>query len=790
MLPIIGENSTLQLLFDGISELGLHQVNHVKNRQRRYLDLLLNNLQEDFVIQKAANPLWKNEAYHTAIEYSLFVHRNSSTSDDFTYEIIFDFDKANFDDIKQKLNNVNWQTLLENQENPDIAVSTFYDTIYSIFENMVPKKRRRTANTSKYPIWFSKELKTLKNRKQKAHKLYSKAKTDSNLRNYSSICNELNIAIKRAHENYIIKIESNIKTNSKTFFNYTKEKMKGCNFPTQMNLGQRVGKTKEEISNLFADYFQDVYTRFSDQDRDYDYFSYIAESSSNILIRQLSVQEIYNALTNLNASKGPGPDGIPPRFIKNLAQEFTKPLFWLFNMSLQSHVFPSVWKQSFLLPIYKSGKKSDIKNYRGIAILSCIPKLFEAMINQKIFEQVKHVITSKQHGFFKGRSTATNLLQFVSFSLDAMDKGRYVDALYTDFSKAFDRIDIPLLIFKLKQLGFEQDLLKWIESYLTHRSQTVSFCGHLSQSVNVTSGVPQGSHLGPLLFILFVNDVTSILNHLKVLIYADDMKLYMTISEQKDIVLMQHEINLFYKWCNKNLLELNINKCHVISYSRKHSTIDYTYSLGQQNVSRSDKIKDLGVILDSKMTFTEHFNVIIHKANNMLCFIKRFSYNFNDPYTIKTLFISFVRPILEYCSIVWSPHQIIHAERIESIQKQFLLYALRKLGWRSFPLPSYAARCMLINIQTLKKRRDFSMICFINDIVSHRIDCNEILSHLNFYAPVRSLRTRNLFYTNTHRTNYALNEPVSRIMKTYNNVCENIDVCMSKNALKRIFYNL
>lgn len=456
-------------------------------------------------------------------------------------------------------------------------------------------------------------------------------------------------------------------------------------------------------------------------------------------------------------------------------------------MSLESGSFPETWKSSFLVPIFKSGKKSDVRNYRGIAIISCIPKIFEAIINKTLFDMVKNRITHTQHGFFKGRSTCTNLLEFIHYSLTAMDNGNHVEVLYTDFSKAFDRIDVPMLLFKLEKIGFGPGLLKWVGSYLSNRQQIVRYKGVKSKPIQVTSGVPQGSHLGPLLFILYVNDISFILKKVKALIYADDMKLFLEIVNDEDLHTFQQEIDMFYVWCKKSLLQLNVKKCNSIAISRKRSTPDVTILLGDQQVEKCVRIRDLGVILDSKLTFTDHYNTVINKANNMLGFIKRFSYHFHDPYTVKTLYVSYVRSILEYCSIVWSPFSVTHESRIESIQKQFLLFALRKLGWTRLPLPSYEARCMLINIQTLKERREFAMLSFVNDIVSQRIDSIELLSKLNFYAPSRQLRNRSIFYTNHHRTNYAKFGPINQIMTTYNKFCETIDFTMTKSQLKKIF---
>ena len=224
-----------------------------------------------------------------------------------------------------------------------------------------------------------------------------------------------------------------------------------------------------------------------------------------------------------------------------------------------------------------------------------------------------------------------------------------------------------------------------------------------------------------------------------------------------------------------------------LAFSRKRNILNNNITLGDQIVERCSRVRDLGIILDSKLTFIEHYNAIINKANSMLGFIKRFCFNFQDPYTIKTLYIAYVRSILEYCSIVWSPFQITHIERIESVQKQFMLYALRKLGWTALPLPSYKARCMLINIQTLKERREFAMISFVNDIVSHRIDSIELLAKLNFYTPGRYLRNRNIFATSHCRTDYAKFGPVNHMMHVNNEHCNNIDFTMTKTGLRKYF---
>ena len=269
------------------------------------------------------------------------------------------------------------------------------------------------------------------------------------------------------------------------------------------------------------------------------------------------------------------------------------------------------------------------------------------------------------------------------------------------------------------------------------------------------------------------------------------MKLYMEIGNANDSQVFQNEINLFYTWCSKSLLQLNVKKCNSIAFSRKHETPNTTVLFGNQPVEKCKVVRDLGVILDSQLTFVEHYNTIINKAKSTLGFIKRFAFNFQDPYGIKLLYVTYVRPILEYCSIVWNPYYAVHQERIESVQKQFLLYALRKLNWTTFPLPSYEARCMLINIQSLQERRKFAMLSFINDIISQRVQSAKLLSEIrnSIHESNRTLRQTQLFRITACTTNYANNSPLNQMKRFYNENSQYIHFGMSKLELRNRLYH-
>lgn len=212
---------------------------------------------------------------------------------------------------------------------------------------------------------------------------------------------------------------------------------------------------------------------------------------NNIGCLEFSLDEIYNGLLLLDVNKGLGPDGVPPLLLKKCANAFAFPLKLLFNKSLQTGVFPSCWKMSYVTPIFKSGARSKIENYRGILILPTIAKFFESLVCKFLYSRLLNNLSVKQHGFLKGRSTTSNLLEFSNFLLSNIESGFQIDVLFTDFSKAFDRIQHNILIKKICGFGIHSSMLKWIWSYLTNRSQFVQINNCKSKLFSVHSGVPQ-----------------------------------------------------------------------------------------------------------------------------------------------------------------------------------------------------------------------------------------------------------------------------------------------------------
>lgn len=446
---------------------------------------------------------------------------------------------------------------------------------------------------------------------------------------------------------------------------------------------------------------------------------------------------------------------------------------------------------SCITPIHKSGPKGNICNYRPISKLSNISKLFEHIVYQQIFSAISPFISESQHGFFKNRSTVTNLLVFTNFCITNIDRGFQIDTIYLDFCKAFDKVVHSILIKKLYKIGFHSSLLKWIDSYLSGRRCIVCIDNWFSASYIATSGVPQGSVLGPLLFILFVNDVCEIFSFCKCLLYADDIKLFSVVSNRYDMQCLQEDLNVLCRWTELNHLPLNVSKCHHLSYGRRLEMWYSDYFINDQILIKVDNFIDLGVVFDSKLEFKLHINYIMPKAYSMLAFIKRNSSDFNDPYTRKLLFTTFVRSKIEYAAIIWNPYYKVNSDRIEKIQKFFLKFALYSLHFRE-PIPAYEARCKLIHLDTLVNRRKRISVIFIFKLICGLIDCPCLLSLVGFNVPSRCLRFNEMFNVPLHRRNYSINEPVLRSLRELNKINSfvQIDISGSFFYLKNLLMNI
>jgi len=342
-----------------------------------------------------------------------------------------------------------------------------------------------------------------------------------------------------------------------------------------------------------------------------------------------------------------------------------------------------------------------------------ISKIFDSLVLTNIQPSINSILMEEQHGFRPGRSTTTCNLVFSNYVYDSFQNRSQVDVIYTDFKKAFDSVNYDALVIVLKESGIGDPLLSWFRSYLSDRYQWVKVFGIKSNVFLASSGVPQGVIYPLLLFSLFINGIHRHLQHCHLLCFADDIKLYMSVSTIDDCLKLQIDINTFSEWFDKLGLSLNLSKCKVMTFTRIHSPI-VSYRLGKSGIIRvtNDCVMDLGFKFNSKLDPGPHINYVCCKALKTLGFILRLSRDFQLGLSIKSLYCALVRPILEYGAIVRDPVTAGHSSELERVQRRFLRFSRYLLNIPCTP-HDYAPVADVLNLSSLAERRRSAGLSFI-----------------------------------------------------------------------------
>ena len=377
-------------------------------------------------------------------------------------------------------------------------------------------------------------------------------------------------------------------------------------------------------------------------------------------------------MLDLKERKATGPDDIPAIFIKTFARELASVYSLLFRASLAQGEVPKDWKYANITPIFKKGDTSKPENYRPVSLTSISCKLLEHVIASNMMKHLDQyeILSDVQHGFRRSRSCESQLITTCTDFIDTMNANGQTDAILLDFSKAFDKVHHNCLMTKLEHYGISNGTHSWIKSFLKNRSQRVMVENNLSSSLPVLSGVPQGTVLGPLLFLIYINDMPETVSEgTKIRLFADDSLLYREIKSPKDSAILQEDLNKLQKWEGDSKMQFHPGKCQVIRITKKIKTISHDYTVHNEKLKRTQKAEYLGLTLDEKLSWNSHIDKICGRANSKINFLKR---NIsNCPKEIKEkCYNVFVRPMLEYCATVWDPHTQQNINKLEQIQKR------------------------------------------------------------------------------------------------------------------------
>ena len=602
-----------------------------------------------------------------------------------------DYRRGDYDGIRLQLRAVNWADLFEGTSTEE-AWQAFTHKLLDCEKKFIPNKSNHKGRSK--PIWMThKALKSLRH-KYKTFDRYKDADHPAYVRAAKAAKKEL----RKARHKFEYKLAQKVKSDKKSFFAYTRSKTRCRTAPGPLlNQSGELIKGPQEMSEEFNSFFASVFTK---EDLSNIPLSKRDDSAPILDIIRIDEERVRKCMTKLRADKSPGSDDISPRLLIEITDEIVTPLTLIFNKSLQTGSVPEDWRTANVSPIYKKGKRNSPENYRPISLTSQICKLFEHIVREDIVHHLEshQLISDTQHGFRKGRSCLTNLLVFLDEVSSNMDNGNCIDAIYLDFAKAFDRVPHQRLIQKLQYHGISGALLKWISSWLHGRRQRVQISGVKSDWITILSGVPQGSVLGPVLFLIYINDLGNEVNaSTTILKFADDTKIFgicNTIDEHK---VLQDDMVRLQIWANEWQMTFNVDKCKTmhLGYGNK----DMEYLLDNKVLASVNCEKDLGVWITDDLKPVYHITEACKKANRMLGLLKRTIVH-KDPYILVTLYKSLVRPHLEYCCSAWSPYYLKDKECLERVQHRFTRL------FKEFKDLDYYARLRQLRLWSLEERRN------------------------------------------------------------------------------------
>ena len=667
----------------------------------------------------------------------------------------------------------------------------FKDAILDGIENHIPTKHLTAKDSLPYITpdiikLIKRRDRLYKNRKRKQRRFdFSTSSYKSIEEKLRNIKREIQLKTRRAYWKYIESIITPLEpennepySNMKRFWAFIKHNRKDYSGVPPLNAHGKHAESSKEKANLLNEQFESVFTNTGTEAEHEHHSTSDYPCMENIEITENGVLKLLNSL---KVHKAAGPDKITARVLKQLASVISPILTTIYKRSYETGEIPQDWRSADITPVYKKGKKSDPANYRPISLTSIPCKLLEHIVTSAIMKHGKqhNILYDLQHGFRDKRSCESQLIGFIDDVVNAVHGGNQTDVIVMDFSKAFDKVSHCLLVDKLRRYGIQGHTNRWIRNWLSDRKQTVVLDGERSYTASVRSGVPQGSVLGPCLFLYYINDIPENVQS-KVRLFADDTIMYLAFKDKKKTSSLQKDLDKLAEWESKWQMAFHPEKCQVISISRRRSVYRNKYYLHGHILSHVDSAKYLGVTITSDLNWNKHIDNITRKANNTLSFLKR-NLQINNTTLKATAYQTLVRPQVEYASSVWDPYTKKNVDRIEMIQHRAARYVLNRYNNTS------SVTNMLTNLkwQTLEQRRKAQRLTNIYKIRNGQVILD---NHETRLIPVHSQhRTSHgqRYDVPFSRANYHRFSYVPRTIREWNALPSNVVSAPNLNEFKR-----
>ena len=528
------------------------------------------------------------------------------------------------------------------------------------------RKFRASANT-KIP-WYSDEIDSMKKIRDYYHKRAIAANLTEDWTKYRHHRNKVTGLVRKAKQEYYTAMIDKNSGDSKSMWKILKDLLPRCSTGgiTSLEVNGSLVTSFSEIANIFNNFFTDVGTNLAAQipstvRSPMDYVkSYMKEPATQFSFKPVSAKDVKKLIMNIPNGKATGLDNIQARLLKMSSPAISSSLAYIFNLSLTTGKFPKDWKMARLSPIYKKGSKLEPGNYRPVSVLPVVSKFIERIAHNQLYNYLteNNLLCKQQSGFRQKHSCQTSLHRLTEYFYDKLHEGKVIGMIALDLRKAFDTVNHDILLQKLSFYGIKGKNNQWFRSYLSDRIQVCSVFNNQSEPSRVTCGVPQGSILGPLLFILYVNDMPACFTKSEVNIYADDTAFYYCDFNVCNVkAVLQAEFISVSGWLCANKLSLHIGKTNsmLICNRQKLAHLDTTeidISKDGESIEQVNQVKYLGLNVDSHLKFDMYMDQLIGKLNRSLGVLRRASRYVNQKTRI-TLYNTLILPHIDYCSTVW-----------------------------------------------------------------------------------------------------------------------------------------